>query len=227
MEKSALYTKCIWSTISPCPPSIQNVKSLRIRKYSSLKMSAFYGIGLKTWILMIDEPFRSGRICSILCLTPRKTVTSARIRDKDACHRARNLCVVSRVQKRTPGLTHKGCVLQRVSLGARSDVTVVLWMRQSIDTECICSTISPCPSSLSRNLPYSILCHGHSRCETKYSSIGWRLTTWHSITVQEHYGDGLLSTEVLKITMLGFNINNFKIIYKYFFFSFCRNISLS
>ena len=28
---------------------------------------------------------------------------------------------------------HKGCVLQRVSLGALSDATVVLWMRQSID----------------------------------------------------------------------------------------------
>ena len=28
-----------------------------------------------------------------------------------ACHRTRNLCVFSRVQKGTPGLTHKGCVL--------------------------------------------------------------------------------------------------------------------
>ena len=62
----------------------------------------------------------------ILCLTPRTTVTSARIPDKDACHRARNLNVFSRVQKGTPGLTHKGCVLQRVSLGALSDVTGVL-----------------------------------------------------------------------------------------------------
>ena len=60
------------------------------------------------------------------------TVTSARIPDKDACHRARNLCVFSCVQKGTLGLTHKGCVLQRVSLGALSDVTVVLGMRQSI-----------------------------------------------------------------------------------------------
>ena len=42
-----------------------------------------------------------------LCLTPRTTVTSARIPDKDACHRKRNL-------------------------GALSDVTVVLGMRQSI-----------------------------------------------------------------------------------------------
>ena len=60
-------------------------------------------------------------ITPILCLIPRTTVTSARIPDKDACHRTRNLCVVSRVQKGTPGLTHKGCVLQRVSLGALSD----------------------------------------------------------------------------------------------------------
>ena len=54
---------------------------------------------------------------SILCLTSRTTVTSARIPDENACHRARNLCVISRVQKGTPGLTHKGCVLQRVYLG--------------------------------------------------------------------------------------------------------------
>ena len=59
-------------------------------------------------------------------------MTSARIPDEDACHRARNLYVISRVQKGKPGLTHKGCVLQRVSLGALSDVTVVLGMRQSI-----------------------------------------------------------------------------------------------
>ena len=38
---------------------------------------------------------------TILCLTLRTTVTSARIPDKDACDRARNLCVFSRVQKGT------------------------------------------------------------------------------------------------------------------------------
>ena len=65
----------------------------------------------------------------------RTTVTSARIPDNYTCHRARNLCVVSRVQKGTPGLMHKGCVLQRVSLGTLSDVTVVLWMRHSIQGE--------------------------------------------------------------------------------------------
>ena len=53
-------------------------------------------------------------------------MTSARILEEDACHRARNLSVFSHVLKGTPGLTHKGCVLQRVSLGALSDVTVVL-----------------------------------------------------------------------------------------------------
>ena len=60
-------------------------------------------------------------------------MTSARIPEEDACHRARNLCVFSRVQKVTPRLTHKGCILQRVLLDAISDVTVVLGMRQSID----------------------------------------------------------------------------------------------
>ena len=59
-------------------------------------------------------------------------MTSACIPDEDACHRVRNLCVFLRVQKGTPGMTHKGCVLQRVSLDAISDVTVVLGMRQSI-----------------------------------------------------------------------------------------------
>ena len=68
----------------------------------------------------------------ILCLTSRTTVTSARIQDEDACYGARNLRVFSRVQKGTPGFTHKGCVIQRVSLGAASDVTVILEMRQSI-----------------------------------------------------------------------------------------------
>ena len=57
---------------------------------------------------------------------------SARIPEEDACHRARNWCFFSRVQKGTPGLTHKECALQRVSLGALSDVMVVLGMRQSI-----------------------------------------------------------------------------------------------
>ena len=60
------------------------------------------------------------------------TVTSARIPDEDTRHRASNLCVFSRIQKGTPGLIHKECVLQRVSMGALSDVTVVLRMRQSI-----------------------------------------------------------------------------------------------
>ena len=48
------------------------------------------------------------------------TVTSARIPEEDACYRMRNLCVFSRVQKGTPGLMHKRCVLQCVSLGGRS-----------------------------------------------------------------------------------------------------------
>ena len=68
----------------------------------------------------------------ILCLTSRTTVTSARIPEENACHRACNLVFFSRVQKGTPRLTHKWCVLQRVFLDATSDVTVILGMRQSI-----------------------------------------------------------------------------------------------
>ena len=72
---------------------------------------------------------------------PETTVTSARI-PEDACYRARNLCVFSRVQKGTPRLTHKGWVLQRVFLDATSDVTVVLGMRQSIsNTSMSCVTM--------------------------------------------------------------------------------------
>ena len=70
--------------------------------------------------------------CTYTLSHPRTTMTSARIPDKYACHRTRNLCVFSRVQKGLPGLMHKGCALQRVSLGTLSDVTVVLGMRQSI-----------------------------------------------------------------------------------------------
>ena len=58
---------------------------------------------------------------------------SARSRQRRLSSLAQLVCVFSRVQKGTPGLTHKGCVLHRVSLGALSDVTVVLGMRQSID----------------------------------------------------------------------------------------------
>ena len=42
-------------------------------------------------------------------------------------------CVISHAfKKKHRGLAHKGCVLQRVSLGALIDVTVVPGMRQSI-----------------------------------------------------------------------------------------------
>ena len=57
----------------------------------------------------------------------------SRIPEEDTCHRARNFCVFSSVQKGTPGLTQKGCALQRVSSCVLNDVTVVLGMRQSID----------------------------------------------------------------------------------------------
>ena len=41
-------------------------------------------------------------------------------------------CVFSCIQKEIPVLTHKGCVLQRLSFDALSDVKVILEMRQSI-----------------------------------------------------------------------------------------------
>ena len=72
-------------------------------------------------------------IISLLCLSSRMTVTASHIPEEDACYSSHNLCVFSRVQKGTPGLMHKGCILQRVSLGALSDGMVVIWMRQSIE----------------------------------------------------------------------------------------------
>ena len=83
------------------------------------------------WIMGLRVPAQK-KYPSILCLTSRTTVTSALIPEEDPCHRALTCGFFSRIQKGTPGLTHKRCVLQRVSLGALSDVTVVLWMRQSI-----------------------------------------------------------------------------------------------
>ena len=84
------------------------------------------------------------KINYILCLT--STVTSVRILEEDACHRAQ-LCVFSHVKKGTPGLMHKGCISQRVSVGALSDVTVVLGMRQSI----VCVDVIGHTSAISSN----------------------------------------------------------------------------
>ena len=53
---------------------------------------------------------------TILCLSLRTTVTSARIPEKDAYYRPCSMCIFSHVQKRIPRLTRKGCVLQRYSL---------------------------------------------------------------------------------------------------------------
>ena len=96
-------------------------------------------------------------ILYVLCLTSRTTVTSARIPEVDACHRARNLCVFSRVHKGTPGCTHKGCVLQRVFLGALSDVTVVLGMRQSIVMRTLPSSLSYKDTCVASNVRVQLL----------------------------------------------------------------------
>ena len=72
-------------------------------------------------------------VAYILCLTSRTAMmTSSRIPEEEGRYCARNLCVFTRVQKGTPGLMHKWCVLQRVSLGALSDVAAVLGIRQSL-----------------------------------------------------------------------------------------------
>ena len=48
----------------------------------------------------------------------------------------RNICVFSHVQNEFLGLTHKRCVLQRISFVALSDVTFVFGMRQSMEYQC-------------------------------------------------------------------------------------------
>ena len=53
------------------------------------------------------------------------------ISEEDAYYRAQLVYLLTR-SKRSPGLTHKGCVLQRVSLGALNNLKVVRGMRQSI-----------------------------------------------------------------------------------------------
>ena len=87
---------------------------------------------------------------------------------------ARNLCVISRVQKGTPGLMRKGCVLQRVSLGAPSDVTVVLETRQSIDCAqfiYLCAVISKCNSV--------------SECSYQVYECYTRSLEWHWIELRD------------------------------------------
>ena len=55
---------------------------------------------------------------------------SAYSRGRFLISRVLHVCY-SRVQKRIPALTHKWCVLKRISIGTPSDITVVLGMRQS------------------------------------------------------------------------------------------------
>ena len=103
---------------------IQNM-NISINNFGKSHISEMYAQKWMTFCI-------SGVFPSILSLTSRTTVTSARIPGEDACYQERKLCVISHVQKGTPGLMHKGCVLQLVSLGVLSDVTVVLGMRQSL-----------------------------------------------------------------------------------------------
>ena len=57
-----------------------------------------------------SDDFLKLRPTPILFLTSRTTVTLTRFPEEDACHRVRNLCVFSHVQKGTPRLTHKGYI---------------------------------------------------------------------------------------------------------------------
>ena len=87
--------------------------------------------------------FTSHTTFHVYFVSPRERPWRQRVsqRKTPACYHARNLCVFSHVHKGTPGLKHKGCVLQRASVGTLSDVTVVLGMRQSIHTKPSCVAI--------------------------------------------------------------------------------------
>ena len=74
---------------------------------------------------------KTGDRLPILCFTSRN-LWCQRVFQSKILVISRTICVCSHVWKGTLGLMHKGCVLQRVSLGALSDITVVLGMRQSI-----------------------------------------------------------------------------------------------
>ena len=52
------------------------------------------------------------------------------------------MCVSHTLNQSIPGLKHEGCVLQRVSFGTLSDVTVVLGMRHSIDIDELANIIA-------------------------------------------------------------------------------------
>ena len=88
-----------------------------------------------------DRPLANVSACSkmVKCndlyfVSPRERPWRQRVFRRKTLVNASATCVFSDAFKKgTPGLTRKGCVLQRVSLGALSDVTVVLGMRQSID----------------------------------------------------------------------------------------------
>ena len=96
-------------------------------------------------------------LTSILCLTSRTTVTSARIPEEDACHRARNVCAFSRIQKGTPGLMHKWCILQRVSLGAGWNCHIQQpWNRVHKTAYCQATLYSHLTSSVIASLVLSI-----------------------------------------------------------------------
>ena len=94
------------------------------------------GIELQLGLQELDWDIKCLPSSSIRCLYSRTTVTSVHIPEEDAYYRARNMCVSHVLKSRVPGLTHKGCVLQRISFGVLSDVTVVLGMRQSIEENC-------------------------------------------------------------------------------------------
>ena len=76
---------------------------------------------------------KQSSITLLYFVSPLERPWRQRVFQRETLVTARAICVFSRVQKGTLGLTHEECVLQRVSLDALSDVTVVLGMRQSID----------------------------------------------------------------------------------------------
>ena len=61
----------------------------------------WYGLFIQSYV--VNCQWEGVTYVTILCLTSRTNVTSVHIPEEDACYRARNFCVFSRLQKGTLG----------------------------------------------------------------------------------------------------------------------------
>ena len=105
-----------FAKLKTCEMDISNLYELDAQIFYNIKNIHFWYLQNKVFYSMknleveLSEKTQTEKcgccprdMATILCLTLRTTVTSARIPEEDACHRTHNLCVFLRVQKGTPG----------------------------------------------------------------------------------------------------------------------------